>query len=77
MQQAKVDWQLGASRVTISKAGDIGIFEAPYNFIVTMPGAPAAVERGTWIAIFKRQDDGRMKLWRSIASDLPKPAAPR
>jgi hypothetical protein len=28
-------------------------------------------ETGTWIAIFKRQEDGSMKLWRSIASDTP------
>ena len=32
-----------------------------------------ARESGTWIAIFKRQNDGSMKLWRSIASDGPAP----
>lgn len=72
--QSKVDWQLGKETVTTSKDGDIGIFEAPYTFVVTIPGAPTTTERGTWVAIFKRQADGSMKLWRSIASDGPKPA---
>jgi ketosteroid isomerase-like protein len=73
MAQAKVDWQLGKESVTVAKAGDIGIFEAPYTFVVSIPGAPVARESGTWIAIFKRQEDGAMKLWRSIASDTPAP----
>lgn len=75
MAAAKVDWQLGADKVTVGKANDLGIFEAPYTFIITMPNAPVTTEHGTWIAIFKRQDDGTMKLWRSIASDTPAPKA--
>jgi ketosteroid isomerase-like protein len=70
MAAAKVDWQLGADKVTVSKAGDLGVFEAPYTFVITMPQGITR-ETGTWIAIFKRQDDGSMKLWRSIASDTP------
>lgn len=73
MANAKVDWQLGAEKVTVSKAGDMGVFEAPYTFVINIPGAPTTTERGTWVAIFKRQSDGTMKLWRSIASDGPKP----
>lgn len=76
MAQAKVDWQLGPDKVTVSKAGDIGIFEAPYTFVIHIPGAPVTSESGTWMAIFRRQGDGKLKLWRSIASDGPaKPAA--
>ena len=71
MAAAKVDWQLGAGKVTVSDAGDLGIFEAPYTFVISIPGAPVTRETGTWIAIFKRQADGSMKLWRSIASDGP------
>lgn len=71
MAAAKVVWQLGADKVTVAKAGDLGIVEAPYTFVITVPNAPATTEHGTWIAIFKRQDDGAMKLWRSIASDIP------
>jgi ketosteroid isomerase-like protein len=71
MASAKVVWRLGADKVTVAKAGDLGIVEAPYTFVITVPNAPATTEHGTWIAIFKRQDDGAMKLWRSIASDTP------
>jgi ketosteroid isomerase-like protein len=73
MAAAKVDWRLGQSKVTIAEAGDLAVFEAPYTFVITIPNAPVARENGTWIAIFKRQDDGSMKLWRSIASDAPAP----
>ena len=71
MAAAKVDWQLGAGKVTVAKAGDLAVFEAPYTFVVSIPNAPTTTERGTWIAVFRRQDDGSMKLWRSIASDGP------
>jgi ketosteroid isomerase-like protein len=71
MAAAKVDWKLGDGKVTVAKAGDLAVFEAPYTFVITMPNAPVATEHGTWIAIFKRQDDGALKLWRSIASDSP------
>jgi ketosteroid isomerase-like protein len=72
MAAAKVVWQLGAGKVTVSSAADLGVFEAPYTFVITMPQSVTR-ETGTWIAIFKRQDDGSMKLWRSIASDTPAP----
>jgi ketosteroid isomerase-like protein len=75
MASAKVDWQLGKENVTVAKAGDIGVFEAPYTFVINIPGAPITTERGTWTAIFKRQPDGSMKLWRSIASDGPAPTS--
>jgi len=72
-----VDWKLGEGKVTVSKAGDLGIYEAPYTFTVTNPDNSVTRETGNWVAIFKRQGDGGMKLWRSIASDTPsaKPAA--
>ena len=71
MAAAKVDWQLGPGKVTVSKGGDLGVFEAPYLFIIGTPQSGETRESGTWIAIFKRQSDGSMKLWRSIASDGP------
>lgn len=73
MESAKVDWQLGEAKVTVATDGDLAVFEAPYNFIIQLPQGGGTSERGTWIAIFKRQDDGSMKLWRSIASDIPAP----
>ena len=71
MASAKVDWKLDEGKVTVAKAGDLAVFEAPYTFIIAMPNGGLTTERGTWIAIFKRQDDGSMQLWRSIASDVP------
>jgi ketosteroid isomerase-like protein len=70
MAAAKVDWKLGPDKVTVARSGDLAVFEAPYTFVVTMQQGVNR-ETGTWIAIFKRQDDGSMKLWRSIASDTP------
>lgn len=75
MAAAKVRWDVGEPKVTVSKAGDIGIFEAPYSFTITTPQGGASKETGNWIAIFKRGDDGKLKLWRSIGSDTPQPKA--
>jgi ketosteroid isomerase-like protein len=75
MAAAKVHWDIGEPKVTVSRAGDLGIFEAPYTFTITTPNGAASHENGNWIAIFKRQDDGSMKLWRSIGSDTPPQAA--
>ena len=73
----KAHWDVGEAKVTVSSAGDIGLFEAPYTYTFTDPKGVTQRESGNWIAIFKRQDDGTMKLWRSIGSDLPaaKPTA--
>ena len=76
MQSANVDWQLGEGKVTVAKDGDLAVFEAPYTFVVTTPQGGNSTERGTWVAIFKKQDDGSLKLWRSIASDGPPPGVP-
>ncbi|MGN6591113.1 MAG: YybH family protein [Sphingomicrobium sp.] len=71
MAAAKVRWEIGAGKVTVAKAGDIALFEAPYTFTASDPKGVTSRDSGTWIAIFRRQDDGRMKLWRSIGSDRP------
>lgn len=71
MAAAKLDWQIGAETVAVAKSGDLAVFEAPYAFTISAPGAAATHETGTWTAIFKRQPDGSLKLWRSIASNLP------
>jgi ketosteroid isomerase-like protein len=76
MASTNVEWTIGEGNVTVAKAGDIGVFEAPYTFAIAMPDGTTTKERGSWIAIFKRQDDGHLKLWRSIASDIPPPVPP-
>ena len=76
MASTHVAWALGDGKVPVAKAGDIGIFEAPYTFAIAMPDGTTTKERGSWIAIFKRQEDGELKLWRSIASDIASPPSP-
>lgn len=71
MAAAKVHWQTGKSNVTLSRKGDLAIYEAPYTYTITYPNGTVSHESGNWIAIFRRQSDGTMKLWRSIGSDLP------
>lgn len=71
MAVAHVRWDIGEPKVTVSKAGDIGIFEASYSFTITTPQGAVSKETGNWIAIFKRAKDGKLKLWRSIGSDTP------
>src|SRR5205085_9877634 len=34
MASAKVQWQLGKDQATVSKGGDLAVFEAPYTFII-------------------------------------------
>ncbi len=69
-KDANTRWDMGQSNVTVSKDGDMAVFEAPYTFTITngVTGEPMS-EQGNWIAIWKRQPDGSMKLWRSIGSD--------
>ena len=75
MATAKLNWQIGEPKVTIARAGVLGIFEASYTFAVPDSKGATTRETGNWIAIFKRQQDGTLKLWRSIGSDTP-PAHP-
>jgi ketosteroid isomerase-like protein len=77
MAVAKLHWQIGKWNLTVAKADDLAVFEAPYTFTVTDAKGVSTRESGNWIAIFKRQKDGTLKLWRSIGSDTPpaKPAA--
>lgn len=74
MAEGAAHWQLGPSHVTVDRNGDMAVFEAPYTFTIAGPDSEKLHETGNWIAIFMRQEDGSMKLWRSIASDTPPPA---
>jgi ketosteroid isomerase-like protein len=77
MATSKVHWEIGKFNLTIAESRDLAIFEAPYTLTVARAdGTLLSRENGTWIAIFRRQPDGSMKLWRSIGSDTPPPAKP-
>ena len=66
---------LGEGTVIVSKAGDMAVFNAPYDYAWTDPkSGKVAGEKGTWIGVFTRQGDGTMKLSRSIGVDSGPPA---
>jgi ketosteroid isomerase-like protein len=68
----------GQETTTVSRSGDMAVFESGYTFTTTDPssGNPTT-ESGTWVAIFRREDNGAMKLWRSILIAGPKAGAPQ
>ena len=67
---------LGEPTVIVAKAGDMAVFNAPYDSTWTDPKSRRKMaEKGTWIGVFTRQGDGTMKLSRSIGVDSG-PAAP-
>jgi ketosteroid isomerase-like protein len=67
---------LGDPTLIVAKAGDMAVFNAPYDSAWTDPKSHRLMaEKGTWIAVFTRQGDGTMKLSRSIGVDSG-PAAP-
>ncbi|WP_193743293.1 nuclear transport factor 2 family protein [Sandarakinorhabdus sp. AAP62] len=62
--------------VDVAEAGDMAIYQAIYRFTFTNPatGQPS-VETGNWVAVFKRQADGTMKLSKDMVLDLPAASA--
>ena len=67
---------LGEATVIVAKAGDMAVFNAPYDSAWTDPKSHLLMaEKGTWIGVFTRQGDGTMKLSRSIGVDSG-PATP-
>lgn len=72
MEDPAVNWTVSDGTITVAKAGDMAVYQAAYVFTYTDPDTKRpATERGNWIAIFKKQDDGSMKLWRSLGIDTP------
>ena len=67
---------LGEPTVIVAKAGDMAVFNAPYDSAWTDAKSGKLMgEKGTWIGVFTRQGDGTMKLSRSIGVDSG-PATP-
>ena len=61
---------LGEPTVIVAKAGDMAVFNAPYDSAWTDAKSGKLMgEKGTWIGVFTRQGDGTMKLSRSIGVD--------
>jgi ketosteroid isomerase-like protein len=58
--------------VDVAAAGDMAVYHATYAFTFTnLATKKASSETGNWVAIFKRQEDGTMKLSRDMVLDMP------
>jgi ketosteroid isomerase-like protein len=61
--------------IEASASGDLAVYRATYHVTYTDPNTRRpATEVGNWVAVFKRQPDGTMKLSWEVMSDLPKSA---
>lgn len=70
-------FDLNIQSVDVSKAGDMAVVRSIYKFSFTDPKTKKiASETGNWVAGFKRQPDGSLKLAWSIGADTPPPAPP-
>jgi ketosteroid isomerase-like protein len=79
MEDPSVHYQLtGTPKVTVAKSGDMAVFESGYAFTTTdLASNQPSTKHGTWVAIYQRQPNGSMMLWRSILVAGPKTAAPQ
>ena len=65
---------LGDESVDVAASGDLAVYHASYRISFTDPASKRVlVENGQWIAVYKRQSDGSMKMAWDIAADTPAP----
>lgn len=65
-------FDLNVQSVDVSKAGDTAVVRSLYQYSFTDPKTKkVAVETGNWMAGFKRQSDGSLKMAWSIGADTP------
>lgn len=59
-------------QVDLAKEADMAVYRAIYRYTYTDPSTKRpTTELGNWVAIFRRQPDGTMKLARDVIVDLP------
>lgn len=60
--------------VDVAASGDLAVYHATYRFTFTNPATrQPATEVGNWVAVFKRQPDGAMKMSKDVISDKLEP----
>lgn len=70
-------FDVNVQSVDVSKAGDMAVVRALYQYTSTDPKTKKpANESGTWVAGFKRQSDGSLKMAWSIGADTPAATPP-
>ncbi len=67
-----VKLEVSDETVDVAGSGELAIYHATYRFSFTDPRTKKPfVEVGNWVAIFKRQPDGVMRLSTDIVADTP------
>lgn len=67
-----VKLEVSDESVDVAGSGDLAIHHAKYRFSFINPATKQPfVEVGNWIAIFKRQPDGVMRLSTDLVADTP------
>lgn len=60
--------------VDVAASGDLAVYHAKYRFSFTDPQTKRPfVEVGNWVAVFKRQTDGAMRMSMDVVTDTPPP----
>lgn len=69
-----VNLEVSDETVDVAASGDLAVYHAKYRFSFKNPETnQPVVEVGNWVAIFKRQADGVMRLSTDIVADNPSP----
>jgi ketosteroid isomerase-like protein len=71
-----VKLEVSGETVDVAASGDLAVYHATYRFSFTNPANNQPfVEVGNWVAIFKRQPDGVMRMSTDIIADTPMPTS--
>lgn len=74
MSDPALKLEVSDETVEVAASGDLAVYHAIYRFTFTNPATKQpATEVGNWVAVFKRQADGAMKMSRDIIADTPAP----
>ncbi len=69
-----VNLEVSDETVDVAASGDLAVYHAKYRFSFKNPETnQPVVEVGNWVAVFKRQADGVMRLSTDIVADNPSP----
>jgi ketosteroid isomerase-like protein len=74
MSDPAMKLEVSDEAVDVAASGDLAVYHATYRFTFTNPATKQpATEVGNWVAVFKRQPDGAMKMSKDIIADMRAP----
>lgn len=72
MADPAIGLEVSDATVDVAASGDLAVYHATYHFTFTNPATQQpASEVGNWVAIFKRQPDGEMRMIKDVVVNLP------